>query len=289
MVIGQPSGFDHSACNGDSNIQNFPIRAAASAETLCGITDVAISVDEEHTFVTMAVDVQGNLYVPDSLNNRVLKYERPFETDSIADEVWGQSDFSGMVCNRDNIGLVPNRETLCFHSANYRYRRPWFASGVDIGPAGNLWIADAANHRVLRFPLNHATGAIAKQADLVLGQPDFHSNDWGNGLEKLDSPAAIRTDASGQIYVADKGNNRILVFKPPFVSGMAAASVFNSNLNHPTSLEIDPTRNGVWINSSLKTRVLHFGTWDTLEPGRPTVEFQAEAAEESALILKVIY
>ena len=250
VVIGQPSGFDHSACNGDSNIQNYPVRAAASAETLCGITDVAISVDEEHTFVTMAVDSNGNLYVPDSLNNRVLKYERPFETDSIADEVWGQSDFSGMVCNRDYIGLVPNRETLCFHSANYRGRRPWFASGVDIGPAGNLWIADAANHRVLRFPLNHATGAIAKQADLVLGQPDFHSNDWGNGLEKLDSPAAIRTDASGQVYVADKGNNRILVFKPPFVSGMAAASVFDSNLNRPTSLEIDPIRNGVWINSS---------------------------------------
>ena len=267
MVIGQPSGFDHSACNGDSNIQNYPVRAAASAETLCGITDVAISIDEEHTFVTMAVDVQGNLYVPDSLNNRVLKYERPFETDSIADEVWGQSDFSGMVCNRDYIGLVPNRETLCFHSANYRYRRPWFASGVDIGPAGNLWIADAANHRVLRFPLNHATGAIAKQADLVLGQPDFHSNDWGNGLEKLDSPAAIRTDASGQIYVADKGNNRILVFKPPFVSGMAAASVFDSNLNRPTSLEIDPIRNGVWINSS-ENKSLAF--WNLGDSGSKT-------------------
>ncbi len=250
VVIGQPSAFDHSACNGDSNLQNFPVRAAASAETLCGIIDVAISVDEEHTFVTMAVDAHGNLYVPDSLNNRVLKYNRPFETDSIADEVWGQSDFSGIVCNRDSPTMRPNRESLCFHSATYRVRMGWFASGVEIDPAGNLWVADAANHRVLRYPIIHTTGVIAKQADLVLGQSGFQSNSWGAGRNELDSPAAVRTDARGHVYVADKGNNRILVFAPPFTSGMAATTVISSNLSRPTTLEIDPTRNGVWINSS---------------------------------------
>ena len=250
VVIGQPSGFDHAACNGDSNVQDFPVRAAATARTLCGITDVAISVDEEHTFVTMAVDAAGNLYVPDSLNNRVLKYNRPFETDSIADEVWGQSDFSGMVCNRDREGLAPANDTLCFHSDSFRFRMGWFASGVEIDHAGNLWVADAANHRVLRFSLNHSTGAIAKQADLVLGQPNFRSNEWGAGLNRLDSPSAVRSDARGHVYVADKGNNRILVFVPPFTSGMAATSVFSSSFRRPTSLEIDPIRNGVWINSS---------------------------------------
>ena len=250
VVIGQPSAFDHSACNGDSNVQNYPVRAAASAETLCGITDVAISVDEEHTFVTMAVDAQGNLYVPDSLNNRVLKYVRPFETDSVADEVWGQRDFSGIVCNRDSPRMRPDRDSLCFHSATYRVRMGWFASGVEIDSAGNLWVADAANHRVLRYPKNHTTGVIAKQADLVLGQSGFQSDSWGAGRNKLDSPAAVRTDARGHVYVADKGNNRILVFAPPFTSGMAATTVINSNLNRPTTLEIDPARNGVWINSS---------------------------------------
>ena len=259
VVIGQPSAFDHSACNGDSNVQNYPERAAASAETLCGITDVAISVDEEHTYVTMAVDAQGNLYVPDSLNNRVLKYERPFETDSIADEVWGQSDFSGMICNRDSPTMRPNRESLCFHSDTYRVRMGWFASGVEVDPAGNLWVADAANHRVLRFPLNHATGSIAKQADLVLGQTDFRSNEWGDGLDRLDSPAAVRVDPRGHVYVADKGNNRILVFKPPFTSGMSANAEFGSNFNRPTSLEIVPENNGVWVNDS-ENRM--FELWD---------------------------
>ncbi len=261
VVIGQPTAFDHSACNGDSNVQGFPMRPAPSAETLCGIPDVAISVDEEHTYVTMAVDDQGNLYVPDSLNNRVLKYERPFETDSIADEVWGQQDFSGMVCNRDFPEFSPTRETLCFNTWSFRFRTGWFASGVEVDPAGNLWVADAANHRVLRFSLDRSTGAIAKQADLVLGQPDFRSKEWGDGLDRLDSPAAIRVDPRGHVYVADKGNNRVLVFTPPFSSGMAATSDFGSKFSRPTSIEIDPNNDGLWVNDS-ENKMLELWDWD---------------------------
>ena len=37
IVIGQPSPYDHSACNGDSGVQNFPMRAPAGPDTLCGI------------------------------------------------------------------------------------------------------------------------------------------------------------------------------------------------------------------------------------------------------------
>ena len=43
IVIGQPSGFDHSACNGDSGFQRYPDRAPASAATLCGIAEDTLS------------------------------------------------------------------------------------------------------------------------------------------------------------------------------------------------------------------------------------------------------
>lgn len=33
-------------------------------------------------------------------NHRVLNYNSPFTTDTIADEVWGQADFFGNLCNR---------------------------------------------------------------------------------------------------------------------------------------------------------------------------------------------
>ena len=87
FVIGQPSGYDHSACNGDNGLQRFPVRAVASADTLCGIRDIALTPGEEHTFVTMDVDRHGNLYVPDSENHRILEYESPTEEDSVADRV----------------------------------------------------------------------------------------------------------------------------------------------------------------------------------------------------------
>ena len=87
IVIGQPSGYDHAACNGDNGLQRFPVRAVASADTLCGIRDIALTPGEEHTFVTMDVDRHGNLYVPDSENHRILEYESPTEEDSVADRV----------------------------------------------------------------------------------------------------------------------------------------------------------------------------------------------------------
>ena len=65
IVLGQPSVYDHSACNRDSGLQNFPVRAQAGPDTLCGLPDVSESPWEHPSFVTMAVDRESNLYVPD--------------------------------------------------------------------------------------------------------------------------------------------------------------------------------------------------------------------------------
>ena len=111
IVIGQPS-FDRAACNGDSGTQRYPVRAPASASTLCGIHDGQLSPMETVSYATMAVDGAGNLYVPDFENHRVLRYDSPFTTDTIADDVWGQADFAGNECNRGRGLGAPDRE-LC--------------------------------------------------------------------------------------------------------------------------------------------------------------------------------
>ena len=249
IVIGQPSGYDYAACNGDNGVQAFPVRARPSAETLCGIPDHSLSPWEAYSFVTMAVNGDGNLYVPDSFNHRILKYESPFESDSVADQVWGQADFSGRVCNRGALGS-PSSESLCFHSSSIQFTLNRYGAGVEIDSEGNMWVADTGNNRVLRFPAQPDTGEIAKAADLVLGQSDFDTAEPGTSLSKFHAPSAVRFDSQGWLYVADAANDRVLVFKPPFESGARAAMTFGSQLHHPSSLEVDPSGRGVWVVDS---------------------------------------
>jgi sugar lactone lactonase YvrE len=243
IVIGQPSGSDHSACNGDSAFQRYPIRAPASASSLCGMPEITLSPLEWKSYATMTADAQGNLYVPDAFNNRVVKYVSPFTTDTVADEVWGQSDFSGNLCNQG--AGSPTASTLCFTVGSFS------AGGVELDPAGNLWVADNGNNRVLRFPKNSVTGVIAKTADLVLGQPDFVSHDTGAGLAAMYFPASLRFGPNGRLYVADTNNNRVLVFtpNPDFASGMAAAD-FGSQFAAPYGMETDPAGDGLWVNDT---------------------------------------
>ena len=162
IIIGQPSGYDHAACNGDNGVQAFPVRARPSAETLCGIPDHSLSPWEAYSFVTMVVDGDGNLYVPDSFNHRILKYENPFESDSVADQVWGQADFSGRVCNRGALGS-PTKESFCFHSSSIQFTLNRYGAGVEIDSEGNMWVADTGNNRVLRFPVQPARARLPRQ------------------------------------------------------------------------------------------------------------------------------
>lgn len=149
IVVGQPD-FTRSACNGDSGYQNYPNRAIPNASTLCGMPESQISPLEGGAFVSMSADAQSNLYYPDWLNNRVLRYISPFTTDQVGDAVWGRIDFSGYECNRGQS--IPSATTLCF-GKNTSYN-PAFVMGVDIDSFGNLWVSDVLNNRVLRFPYN---------------------------------------------------------------------------------------------------------------------------------------
>ncbi len=234
LVLGQPS-FGRSACNGEGAFQRFPLRAPASAATLCTLPESSISVKEAIPIGNMFVDGSGNLYVPDSENNRVLRYNSPFTTDTIADDIWGQADFTGNLCRRGQT--APDAQSFCS------------PAGVALDSANNLWVADSFDHRVLRFPYDPGTGSAHHQSDLVLGQPDFSSFSEGAGLNQMQYPAAVRVDNTGSVYVADEINARILIFDPPLSSGMNATRQLNYAFSDPTGLEMDPA-GGIWVNDS---------------------------------------
>lgn len=252
FFIGQPSGIGYSACNQDSNMQNYPYRSPATASTMCTMPEALNSLSEGGSFASMAVDSQHNFYVTDFYNNRVLKFLDPVTTDRIADVVWGQAGFSGNRCNLVDSDLAtgdapaPTASSLCM-GRNGQFQIS-FMAGVDIDPQGNLWVADSSNHRVLRFPVD-GIGTIAKTADLVLGQPTFTTRVAGSALTNMNQPALVRVHPqSGEVYVADYANHRILVFTPPFANGMNASRTFGSGLKYPAGLEFDPSGNGIWIS-----------------------------------------
>jgi DNA-binding beta-propeller fold protein YncE len=254
IVLGQPD-FTHSGCNGDGNFQTYPVRAPASATTLCTMPVDQVSPLEGGSFGGMAVDpANGDVYVPDFDNHRVLLYRSPFTTDTVADDVWGHADFAGNACNRGRGVGAPDADSLCFRSPS----NDGFVAGVGLDSDGNLWVTDNENNRVLRFPHDGATGRPAHVADLVLGQPDFASSGRGSALGEMSGPAAVRVAANGTVYVADSLNGRILVFAPPLSSGMTATGTLGSGFRIPTGLEFDPGTGGLWVSDRLNNQLLLF-------------------------------
>ena len=81
-----------------------------------------------------------------------------------------------------------------------------FPSGLAVDKAGNLYIADAGNHRIRRVDPSGIITTIAGT-----GEPGY-SGDGGPAAEaQLASPVALAVDGAGNLYFADLGNYRIRV------------------------------------------------------------------------------
>ncbi len=157
-------------------------------------------------------DRSGNLWLSDFNNNRVLEFTPPFSTGMAATLVLGQADYTH---NSSNEGGSVAANTL---SGSY---------AVAFDSSGNMWVTDLGNNRVLEF---QPPFTVNMNASLVLGQPDFTHNLTNQGgpaptSSSLNFPFQVAFDANGNLLVNDAGNNRTLVFTPPFSNGMAASLV----------------------------------------------------------------
>jgi len=206
----------------------------------------------------------GDLYVADTANNRVLRFRDPFANSKAQpDAVYGQPDFNTVTANSTGI------------SASSIYKP--FAVACDA--AGNLWVADTGNNRVLRFAANSLNNP-PPMADTVIGQKDFasYAPDAGGQVSAsgLDGPSGLAFDSQGNLYVSDSNNQRVLEFPAsvlvPGNQNIAATVVFgaanlttrgipspvsNSSLALPVGLDVDSTGK-VYVASPAYNRVLIF-------------------------------
>ncbi|HTP33569.1 MAG TPA: hypothetical protein VMJ75_15425 [Candidatus Acidoferrales bacterium] len=151
----------------------------------------------------LAFDAQDNLYVSDGRNARVLKFSAPLGPSNVnptASAVWGQSNFSSRV--------VPQQPTSSSMT---------IPGGLAVDGSGNVYVTAPADNRVLVFPPGSTLGGPAKS---VLGQSDFTTTTANTGANPLASPNSlsgpsdVKVDQSGNVFVVDTSNNRVLEFPP---------------------------------------------------------------------------
>lgn len=140
----------------------------------------------------VAFGANGYAWVADFWNGRVLGYAPPLTTGESASVVLGQPDFTTNSSLADNAFFGP--------------------SGVAVDAAGNVWVADTYDNRVLEFA--GPVPATFAEPTLILGQRNGASFGAGLGTTGLNLPTAVVFDSSGDAWVADQNNTRVLEYVP---------------------------------------------------------------------------
>jgi uncharacterized protein (TIGR03437 family) len=187
----------------------------------------------------IAVDVQGNVYVLDAGNNRILRFPKPFaQTGSqTPDLVIGQASFTTNGANQGGISA----STLALSVTG-----AVFLAYITFDASGNLWVADSGNNRVLRFNASvlGSPATPGPAADIVLGQSDFATGTYNpppalnplTSLTAFTTPCGIAFDSAGRLFVDESiatRQGRILMWTPPFSIAQPASRVLGVDTNNP--------------------------------------------------------
>ena len=174
---------------------------------------------QEHGTPTgVSLDVEGNVWIPDTHNSRILEYnpdgqlllsfgeygEEPgrfvYPTDiAFGDQgelfilEYGKQDRI-QVFSRSGVYL---RHWGDFGSGPEQFNRPM---GIARGKDGILFVSDSVNHRIKAY-------TQAGQLLRILGRK-------GNGKGEFQFPYALDADLEGNLYVCEFGNHRIQKISP---------------------------------------------------------------------------
>ena len=194
----------------------------------------------------VAVDATGNVYIADSHNHRIRKVSGGIITTIAGTSTAG---FSG-------DGAAATAAQL------------WLPSAVAVDGNGNVYIADTNNQRIRKITGTAITTIAGNGEELFSGDGEAATS------AVLDSPTGVAVGASGNVYIADRHNQRVRRIAaaggtistiagsgaPSFAGGFSGdgATANTATLARPSGVAVDAAGN-VYIADTGNQRIRQVG------------------------------
>jgi len=203
----------------------------------------------------VAVDASGNVYVADDGNNTIRKVTATGVVTTLAGTAGalaGSADGTGAAARFD------------------------FPSSIAVDISGNLYIGDSGNFTIRKISPTQVNGVTTWAVTTLAGLAgQVGSADGTGAAARFDYPAGVVADGSGNVYVADDGNNTIrritaagvvttLAGAPSLFGGSADGTGASAQFQYPFGVALDST-GALYVGDSSN---------DTIRKGLPSGEVQ---------------
>jgi sugar lactone lactonase YvrE len=195
QTIGVPEGLAADGAGGfyvSSSTQNriYHVDSAGTLTVIAGNGSSGFSGDggpaisAQFNYIHgLAADRAGNLFVADTNNSRIRKISPAGIVTTFAGTgAWGDTGDGGPAASAQ--------------LANPR--------GIEVDESGNVLIADSGNNRIRKVSLSGIITTVAGN-----GKAGFAGDGGPATAAQLNYPVGVALDASGNIFIVDRSNNRI--------------------------------------------------------------------------------
>ncbi|MEE4312530.1 MAG: NHL repeat-containing protein [candidate division KSB1 bacterium] len=236
------------------------------------IEDVSIAEPQ-----AISIDMTGNLYLADTNNNRIIKFDEQNEPVKVVGGFgWGKEEFdypldinakSGLdifIADYNNSRIERYDKDLNYISSYYSDEsldedlQFDYPSGVAISIHGEIVLVDAENERLLKIN--------------SFGQPEISFGDYSEGVGRLDNPAQVEIGVNDRIYVSDQNGAVVVVYD---YFGNYLTNIGEGLLSRPYGIAVDGY-NRIWVADRDEKAVFAFSSSGDLLLRHPAAEAESQ-------------
>ncbi len=220
MIAYFPSDFD---------VTNVPVGPTGPATSDLLPTDSVTIIGGQGTDkgqlsqpADLTVDAEGNVYVVDTLNQRIQKFAPDGTVETLGESGTGEGQFGNPALLYEDYDVNDG---------------PW---GIAVDGDGNIYVADTWNSRIQKF-----------NADLEF------VTEWGSS--DFFGPRDVEIDSDGNVLVVDTGHNRIWEYDTDgrLVAEHGSGGGDEGEFNEPTSIAVAPNGD-LYVADFWNKRIQHF-------------------------------